>query len=91
MMFYLFHEDDQFCINGNFKESEDNTDVFYGDCNLECDGGKANYKIQQFASKHNRKHFLASVYVCNGAFEISNGALAVGSVIDLEVQKRLLF
>ena len=39
----------------------------------------------------NRKHFLAFVYVCNGAFEISNGTLAFGNVIDMELQTRLLF
>ncbi len=37
----------------------------------------------------NRKHFLA--FVTNSAFKISNGALAVGNVIVIEVQTRLLF
>ncbi len=39
----------------------------------------------------NRKHFLAFVYVWNGAFAILNSAFAVGNVIVIEVQTRLRF
>ncbi len=47
MMFYLFHEDDQFSMNGNFEENEDDTDVVHDDCNSECDDGKAIYRINR--------------------------------------------
>ncbi len=46
-MFYLFHEDDQFSKNENFEEIVDNADAAYGDCNSECDGGKAMYMINK--------------------------------------------
>ena len=42
-------------------------------------------------SSTNRKHFLAFVYVCSGAFAISNGVFAVGNESVIEVQTRMLF
>ncbi len=48
IMFYLFHEGDQFSKNKNFdKQIVDNADAAYGDCNSECDGGKAMYRINK--------------------------------------------
>ncbi len=44
-----------------------------------------------FQAQLNRKHFLAFVYVWNGAFANSNGVFAVGNVSVIEVQTGLLF
>ncbi len=47
IMFYLFHEDHQFSMHENFEENENNADAVHGDCNSECDGGKAIYRISK--------------------------------------------
>ena len=49
------------------------------------------WKYSDLRLSSNRKHFLVFVYVWNGAFANSNGALAVGNASEIEVQTRVLF